>query len=383
MNAQIPMNPDIVHQTDGWQLRLATPADNARLCEIFRSIEMNAELQLSEERDPDFFALHRMHQGIPYTVVLEDTSKGPEGLEIVGCCSVIVREGWLDGQVRRIGYACDLRVLPTWRKARVFPLAVRVFSRYLEQREGVEVIFCAMLRDNVRAQGARLLAKGKLLTPYNMVSVQFVGKGDKPKHKVERATLADIPALQAFLSEQSKRRVMGFVYQQDTIERRLAEWPGLKIDDFYFIRNAQGEVVACTAPYDNEQDTRRSRVKGYSGRMVPLRKLYNAEAFLRNFLPLPKEGECFHYKSLTHFEVKDEDPALCQSLLRGVYQGLRGEPLHFFSAFIPEGLALEQAFRGFRTREIAMDLFYFPGKESRWETESLHTLLPGFEMALH
>lgn len=383
MNAHTTLSQSIVHQAEGWQLRLATPADNARLCDIFRAIEMNAELQLSEERDPDFFALHSMHLGTPYTVVLEDTTHGPEGNVIVGCCSVIVREGWINGEVKRIGYACDLRVLPDWRKARVFPLAVKVFSRYLEEREGVEVIFCAMLRGNVRAKGARLLAKGKLLTPYRMVSVQFVGKGSKPKHQVQRATQADIPELQAFLAAQSQRRTLGFVYQADTLEKRLATWPELGVEDFFFIRNVNGEIIACAAPYDNEVHTRRSRVKGYSGRMVPLRKLYNAEAFLRGFLPLPKEGECFHYASLTHFEVKDENPEIGHSLLRGIYQALRGKPLHFFSAFVPEGHALHEAFRGFRTREIEMDLYYFPGKNTRWESESLLTLFPGFEMALH
>lgn len=383
MNAMHLEFPTIIHNAADYRLRLAVPGDNLSLCELFRTLDMDAELRLTEERDPNFFALHALHLGNAYTVVLEDTSADSPTPRIVGCCSVVVREAWLSGRRIRIGYACDLRVLPGWRKARVFPLAVQKFTRYLEEREGIQAIYCAMMRDNIRAKGARLLAKGKLFTPYNMVNIQITGKTKPPGKTVVRATEKDIPELAAFLAQKSQARTFGYLLDEQVLRTRLALWPDFNIENFFIIRNANGAIIATAAPYDTENNVRRSRVTGYAGRMVPLRKLYNAEARLRGFTPLPKEGECFHYVSLTHLEIENDDPSLFSDLLKGIYQALHGQPLHFIGAFIPEGSPLEQSFRHFRTRKIPMDLYTFVTERSSLYQQDLFTLNPGYEMALH
>lgn len=383
MNAISQNIPVIIHEADDYRLRLAKPEDNQALCALFRDLDMDAELRLTEERDPNFFGLHQLHLGTPYTVVLEDTSPELPSPQVVGCCSVIVRDGWYNGQRVRIGYSGDLRVLPTWRKARVFPLAVKKFTRYLEEKEGVQVIFCAMMRENIRAKGARLLAKGKLFTAYNMVNIQITGKVKAPVRKVERATEKDIPELAEFLARKSESRTFGYLMNESMLRERLSVWPDFSIENFFLIRNESGRIIACTAPYDTEKSVRRTRVIGYAGRMVALRKLYNAEALLRGFVPLPKEGECFHYVSLTHFEVDNDDPSLCTDLLRGVYTALQKEKLHFIGAFVPEGSPIEKSFSNFRTRKIPMDLYTFVTERSAFFNQDLSTMHPGYEMALH
>ena len=42
----------------------ATPADNADICALFRDVHVTGgTLDVNQERDPDFFALQRMHLG--------------------------------------------------------------------------------------------------------------------------------------------------------------------------------------------------------------------------------------------------------------------------------------------------------------------------------
>jgi hypothetical protein len=114
-----------------------------------------------------------------------------------------------------------------------------------------------------------------------------------------------------------------------------------------------------------------------------LKLAYNLEARLRRFPKLPAEGECFHFMYLTHLEVTNDDPALLNALLRGIYNELRHLPLHFMSLMVPQGSALEAGLTGFRLRRIPMELIAFTNDQSTLHGHNLQTLNPGFEMALH
>ena len=379
----------ILHEGDGWRMRLAQPSDNARLCGLFREVDMQAELCLAEERAPDFYALHRAQSPTSYSVVLEDTTRPAR--PAFGCASIVARDAWVNGHVKKIGYACDLRIESGFRGARVFPVVIDRFMQFMQQQEGIELMYSAVLTSNARGRNALLNQGGKrqaqpvgqIMTPYNMTSIQFVQPRLPNDPRVQRAQAGDWPELVRFLARQQQQRFLGYVVDDNWLTQRLAQWPGMALQDFFVLKDGDGRVLACAAPWDTEAHLRRSRVVKYQGRMKWLRMAYNMEARLRQFAPLPNEGDCFHFVYLTHLEVLNDDPTLLNALLRGIYNELRHLPLHFMSLMVPVGSPLEKGLSGFRLQRIPMELIAFTNQQSPLHGRVLKTMRPGFEMALH
>lgn len=387
--AHLGLSEGVIHQEANWRVRLATQADNARLCELFAEVDMSAELVMAEERGPDFFALQRLQGDAGYTVMLEDTALPHR--PAFGCISIIARDAWVDGQIQRVGYGCDLRIETAYRGGKVFPKAIKAFMRFMQKREQIDMMYCAVLSNNTRGRNS-LLHQGRkregqplaqVITPYNMTSIQFVGARKANDPRVRRAQDSDRPALIEFLAAQQKERFLGYVVTEAWFDQRLKTWPGLRLEDFFVLKDGDGRVLACAAPWDTAPNLRCSRVQSYQGNMRWQKLAYNAEARLRGFPTLPQVGEHFRFQYLTHLEVQDNDATLLNALLRGIYNELRSQPLHFMSLMIPQGSPLEKGLRGFRTRRIPMELMALTNEWSSMHGQVIRTMNPGFEMALH
>ncbi|MDE1999119.1 MAG: hypothetical protein KGI52_09360 [Burkholderiales bacterium] len=379
----------VIYEEAEWRMRLASAADNTRLCELFRDVDMSADLCLAEERGPDFFALQRLQSDAAYSVMLEDPRQ--PGQPAFGCASILARDAWIDGHVQRIGYACDLRIEASHRGGRIFPTVIREFMRFMQKQEGIDMMYSAVLSSHELGRNA-LLHQGikrqgqplaQVMTAYNMTSIQFVGGRQALDPRVQRAQASDRPALIDFLAQQQKHRFLGYVVNERWLEQRLRDWPGLTLEDFFVLKDGDGRVLACAAPWDSAPNLRCSRVVAYQGSMRALKVAYNLEARLRGFPPLPEVGECFRFQYLTHLEVQNDDPALLNALLRGIYNELRTQPLHFMSLMVPQGSRLEAGLHGFRIRRIPMELIAFTNERSALHGQVIRTLNPGFEMALH
>ncbi len=377
-----------VYQGDGYRLRLAEPQDSAALCELFRKVHLKSSLDITQERDPDFFAMPRMHLGEFESYVGENEAG------LVGASgTVIARPGWLDGQRCTTGYLSDLRILPGFKGARKMPEAYRVCLQRARERWGVEVLYTVIFDNNLLARRALVDRKQKkaghrqpqpiyrVMTPFLMTSVQLTFRQPKPVHSVVRAQRADLDPLVSFLDQQSQGRTLGEDFSGDLLSRRLATWPGLTLDSFFLAKNSNGDILGCLAPWD-PADLKRTRVLGYHGKMAWLKRGYGLLAKLGGFPPFPSAGECFRFPFLSHLEVKNDDPAVLQSLLRATYAALRPEKYHFMSAMIPVGSPLAAAFKGFWVQKTAMTVYSVVLPDSPWAERDFSTLRPGFEMAL-
>jgi hypothetical protein len=128
---------------------------------------------------------------------------------------------------------------------------------------------------------------------------------------------------------------------------------------------------------------KRTRVLGYNGRMLWVKRGFNTFAPVLRYPPLPPAGECFRFAFLTHLEVRDDDAGVLNDLLRAAYAHLRPSGLHFMSALVPRGSALEAAFSGFMVQHTAMTLYAVPvPRGAHVDRAEWGTRQPGFEMAL-
>lgn len=376
---------DIVKEYDQWLGRLSRPEDNERLCQILRDVEMQSDLHVTEWRDPDFFAIHQLHLGESYTLVVEDKTGVYTGTERIVCfCTAVIRDGWIDGVLKRTAYVCDLRMVKGYRRSRILPKACRDFFEYLEREKGVDAFYSVSLTDNKGAVAARRFSGGHVMSEFRMCNIQLIGRVKAPKNNVVIATSEDIPEISNFLDRQSRTRMFGYRFDNQELKKRLLVWPGLSINDFHIIKNRDGDVIACAAPWDaSNGNLRKTRVDGYFGKMKLIRRAYNVEAFFRGFRKLPKVGVCFNQLSLTHLEIENDDPLLLEDIIKSVLRNSNKKELHFINLMLPKGSALEQGVEGFRSQSIDFDVNCFLPKKSPFHGQKFRTVRPGFEMAIH
>lgn len=376
------------YQAKGARARLARPEDNASLCELFRSVHLGGALDITQERDPDFFAMLERHLGDFECVLLEDDSGNA-----VGCSTLVRRPGWFEGEVINTGYLCDLRVLPSFRGGRHVPRVFAAAMDRMREHHGTELFNTVIFDANKRAVAAltgeskdRSARRAELplyrpMTPFQMTSVQFTTQKPAPARLITEATPRDLDELAAFLAVKQRERVLGECLDADRFLRRLGDWPGFELGDFLLSRDSVGRINGCVAPWDTSS-FKRTRVLGYHGQMAWIRRAYNLAATIRRFPKLPEPGDCFRFWFLTHLEVADDEPAIFRDLIRAAYRRYRGKQGHFLSAMLPRGSRLEAAVNGFTVNRTAMTLYAVHPRDSRFKECEFRTMNPGFEMAL-
>lgn len=355
--------------TEEWSMRAATRDDDDALCAFLASIPMEGRVTLAQERAPDFFAALDAFGGPRATFVAE------AGGRIVGCGSYALRDAWLpDGTRGRVGYICDLRVLPEWRGARVIPRLGRRGLEQAREAHGCDIFLSAVMESNARVVGTATSLRparaeqprSRAMTPYDMASLPPGGRGDA---RVER--LDDMDEVARFLDAGQRTRMLGEPTTRKTLEGRFLSWPGLRPSSFLGVRDASGALVACAAPYD-ASPLRRYRALRYAvglrtgARLVGLR--------------LPPPGGLLHVRTLSHLEVRDDDPHTFAALLRAARAEAAGA--HLVSAFVPRASPLERGLPRLTTRRAAMTLFVTTLHDSAWANHDLASTRPGFEMAL-
>ncbi|MDP2311611.1 MAG: hypothetical protein Q8P41_01800 [Pseudomonadota bacterium] len=371
-----------------FRLDRARPEDNADICRLFREVHVSGDLEVNQERDPDFFGLQRMHHGPdvaggPVTTWL---AREPDG-RAVAIGSVIVRDGWLDGTRVRTGYLCDLRVRPGFRGGLALAACYPRVLDHLARTTGAEVFTTVIFDDNEMARkvlsGNGAARRGqpvyRPMTPFEMTSVQTTWRRRAPA-RVVAATAGDRDEIADFLARRGQERVLGEDFTGDLLDRRLADWPGFALTDFLLVRE-EGRLVGCCAPWDTGA-VKRTRVLGYHGQMAWVKRGFDLGAFLIRYPPLPPAGECFRFAFLTHLEVVDDRPDVLRDLVLAAYARLYDRRLHFLSALVPRGSPLAGAFRGLTVQRTAMTLYTVALRGSPLAERSFATTRPGFEMAL-
>lgn len=370
-------------------LRAAEPGDNAGRCALFARVTMETELGLSVRRDPDFDALYRLQSRDWHSVVVELEGR------VEGTGTILVRDGYVNGEVKRVGYLGDLRLSP---KVQGRLLLDRAFAGLLAQardRFGCELFLTSVIASNTRAlralvtRTARSRAAGRpVYAPVGDFDIRSLhllvprrSAGDAVA--VRRAVDADIPAIARLLDDDARRRPFGYVFTEQELRRRLAEWPGLGIGSFYLADAGAGDIRGCIALWD-ATPVKRMVVTAYRGSMRRVRFGYDLVARFLGRAPLPRTGEAFRYLYVTHQAVRGDVPTVLRALLEAAYRDAREAGQHFLSVCVPNGSALEPAYRGFHSTSLTARLFVvsLPDVDVSLVVPPATSEWPGFEMAL-
>lgn len=372
---------------DAIVVRPAEPRDNAARCALFARVAMEAELGLSVDRTPDFDALYRLQATDWLSVVVERAGA------IEGTGTILVRDGYIGGAVRRVGYLGDLRLSP---RVQGRLLLDRFYGALLEgvrARFGCELFLTAIIASNeaaLRALTARTRrsreARRPVYTPvgdFDIRSLHLLAPRRRASSpfSVRPAGPGDVPALARLLDADARRRPFGYVLTEAELRRRLETWPGLRPASFYVAEGADGVPAGCLATWD-ASPVKRTIVTAYRGSMRRVRLGYDLAATLLRRGRLPRPGEAFRYRYVTHQAIPSDDPRVLRALLGAAYRDARAGGDHFLSVCAPEASPLEPAFRGFHATSLRARLFVvsLPGVDVAPVLPPAHW--PGFEMAL-
>lgn len=366
-------------------IRRATDDDGAALCELFARVPMETELALSIRRDPDFSALLRLQSDDWECWVAEEEGR------VEAMASFAFRDGYLGGELRRVGYLGDLRLSPRVQGRHLLNRVYGPLLADLAEARGCAASLTAVIASNARALRAltvqnrrqRGMPRYTPLRDFRIRNLHLTVPRwpRRSAFRVRRAAATDIPALAAFLDADARRRPFGQPMPEGELRRRLREWPGLRIDSFYLAEHGAGALSGCLAVWD-AAPVKRTVVAAYRGRMRRVKMGYDLAARLLRFPRLPDPGQELRYLYATHQAVPSEDPAVLRALLERVYADQRRTGCVLLSFFAPEGDPLEPAFRGFRFTDLPARLFVVtpPGVDP--PAECFAPGRPGFEMAL-
>ena len=302
---------------------LAGPGHDSQLRALLREHPMPGWVQLTLEREPDFFVAAAAMGGASQTIVAleDDTVVG------MGCRSV--REVYLNGRAASLGYLSGLRLQPRFRRGTALARGYRLL-RQLHEDGRTAAYLSTIIEDNrdVRA----LLAGGRAGLPRYRDLGRYVTfavalgawpPGRRPRRDlvVAHAAPSELDAVVAFVNEHGRRRQFFPVMHRNDFNSPA--WQALEPGNVLAARRADGRIEGVAACWD-QSAYRQTRVVRYRRSLATVRPLLNAALRLSGFPPLPDEGTLLPAVSLSLVCVRDDNPGTLAALLNGVHAEYRG-----------------------------------------------------------
>jgi GNAT superfamily N-acetyltransferase len=143
------MMNDAGHESPAFNVREATPADNAALLLLDRQCVVAAATPVAFDRSPDFFARSR-----PYAHWRTYVAEGDSGL--IGVGAMALKRVLVDGRSVEAAYFYDLRVSPDFRRlgvAKAVGDAIRQYARSVRPAVGYSLVMEGNIASSTFVQG--------------------------------------------------------------------------------------------------------------------------------------------------------------------------------------------------------------------------------------
>lgn len=289
---------------------LAQPGDDEGIRALVRRQALPGRIRLSLAREPDF-ALGCAVTGDDYRIVV---ARAADSGDIVGVACRSVRQVYLAGRERRIGYLGQLRVderfRGRWLVSRGFSLLAAI-----DRDDPLPAYLASIVDGNFEATGI-LVEKGRARFPafrevaaYHTLALP-VRRRKPPLNGPEEilpGSADQLSELASFLRAEGVRRQLFSVWTEDALAR--LEGFGLRLEDIRIARR-RGAIVGVIALWD-QTAYKQSIVRGYSGWMKLLSPI------------LPRVGDTIRSATASLVSVVNDDPRTFARLLREVYGAAR------------------------------------------------------------
>ena len=285
-----------------WELSIAEPTDAMGLQRVFDDGDFKGGISVKFSREPDPY---RSFQNDGEHIVLPIV-KDTQTKEIFGLGGCVIRQEYVNGVLRNVGYLAGLKFLKNHQRRIncIVPAYKLIEERTAEHNP---FYYTTILESNEAA--IKMLEKRR----NNMPPYIFIGKYTV----LCIATGSKISRCKYDLKRGHSDSVSSF-YKENLPKYNLSpksEWLyGLKNDDFYHLRSPDGEILAVCALW-NQQSYKQYTISGYSG---IYRILSRIPTRWFGYPKMPKSGTSANYASVAAFVIKDDDPDIARLFLKMV-----------------------------------------------------------------
>jgi hypothetical protein len=306
-----------------FNVRDATPADNAALVTLAATCPMEGDITLRIDRAPDFFALNRLEGDTWRVGVAVDVDD-----RVVGCVAVARRRVWLNGVETISGYVGDLKVHPTARGSG----AADVLTTYARDAcavlcgEDAPVIVTVLAGNDAmerRAHGPRGMPALARFATLRVSAIPLLWERRERAMglSIWPAAERDLPRMAALWREVAPWRQLAPVVDADSLHDWIARAPGLELSDYLLALDTRGHIRGFVGVWD-QSSFKQMRVVSYSSRLAVARRAINLAASLGGAVRLPEPGGPLPALAIVHACAPDS--ATLRALLLEAYRRHRG-----------------------------------------------------------
>ncbi|MEK6249288.1 MAG: hypothetical protein N2C12_13985 [Planctomycetales bacterium] len=301
-----------------FQFEIATAADDDGLRCVLAATPMPGPVRVRFCREPSYFAAAVVDGQWRQVIVCRDS----QTQKIVGFGTRSIREMYVNGAVRSVGYLSNLRLLPSYRSQGLVARGYRYF-RELHEDGRANLYLTTIAAGNQRALS--LLTAGRANLPgyhclgnYHTLAIPLANcRSTSPvpdcNLEIRSARKDDLNSIVEFLNDHGPRRQFFPCYDAGNFFHDHSTFRNLQPADI-LLAFRDGQLVGTLGGWD-QHPFRQTVVDGYEQGMRWKRPFYNAWAMVCGRPCLPQPGTAFRYLVASIPLVAQDDPQILHALL--------------------------------------------------------------------
>ncbi len=311
-----------------YQFDVAGPGQEQELRELLRSLPTDGQIQLTFQREPDYFAALPTLGPFCQTLICREM----ESQTIVAIASRSIRDVFINGQPKAVGYLGMLRITKAHQNSSVLARGYK-FLKQLHSDDRTPMYYTTIAEGNQRAINALTSGRAGLPTyhPAGVYHTLAIGLSTRRSRveargqrtsgnelEIRHATEEDLPALVDYLNRVGSSYQFFPACQGSDFDGPAGAFSGnafsgLSPSDFFLaLRN--GQIIGTIGAWD-QHAFRQTVVHGYGVALKVSRPLYNMLAKLRGRSPLPSSDQPFRYLVAALAVIEGNDPFVFRSLI--------------------------------------------------------------------
>lgn len=293
--------------------RLASQEDDPELRRVLRETAMPGWVRVTFEREPAYAAASAIQGPTAQVIVARHRRTN----ELVGFFTRSVREAFIAGERRRLGYLGQLRLAPAWRGRpraiiRGYQLCHQLAS---DGNQDTPWFLTAIVEDNQVAR--RLLEAGvqgmpqyHYLTDMHGLVIGTRQRAAPTSPDLEIQVPESLDEVSDYLARVAHPYSLHPVWTSAEL-LRLHPW-NLSAGDFLVARH-QGQIVGCLSLWD-QRKYRQIRIQSYRFPLGQLRSLVNPLLVRSGYPALPGPGQILDQAYVSHLAITDDNPRIFRTL---------------------------------------------------------------------
>lgn len=315
---------------------LAGEKDDPDLRKLLASSLMEGRITVTFEREPEYF-LGCSTMGHSGKVLIAREEKSGE---LAMTAATAVRDLFVNGEVRPVGYLGQLRVAPAY-QGLMLPSRGMTFLQLQHADTEADMWLAAIADQNGTARTVFVdhprNSFPRLRRAAGIKTLGIILKKKKGKkstgYSIERGSRKNLEEIVAFLNSWGRNKQFFPAYSEDDfLQNTLTR--SFSLFDFILLR--KGGTIVGTAGLWDQSDYKQTVIQGYHGALHILKPVYNLFTPLLGTPPLPDRGEKLNSAYASFICLQNNNPSIFRILLEELCILTRERGFHFLMLGLSE-----------------------------------------------